>query len=221
MENIIEFNFLEDLVGYHFNDKSLIKDALTHPSTPHQTNSNNYQRLEFLGDSVLNFIVTTNLIDRYPRISEGDLTTKRANIINKKTLSKCAKAIGLNQHMLIGKSIDKVTEKKLCDTYEALIGAIMLDSNIKEVTTFIKKTLLNDIKAYRTKTNYKGKLIEFCRKNKISSPKYKTEKKECLFISEVTLLNDEKTYYEKGGTKKEAENNLSKKILAILEKIKR
>ena len=218
MENIIKLNSFELKIGYCFNNKSLIKNALTHPSISSQKNSISYQRLEFLGDSILSFAVAIYLIESHPNIDEGELTIKRSNIVNKKSLAKCAKAINLDKYILVGESINKITEKMLCDTYEALIGAIMLDSNIKTATTFIKNTLLNNIKSYKTKTNYKGELIEFCIKNEFSIPDYTTKKNKESFISKVTLSNTQQTYQERGTTKKEAENNLSKEILSILKK---
>jgi len=208
-----QFHSFERLINYTFKNKFLLKTALSHPSKKN-TEAYNYQRLEFLGDSVLGFIITQYLIVKYPNMDEGKLTYKRANIINRKTLAKSAIALSLNKHILIGKSIDTITEKILCDSYEALIGAITLDSNIKNASFFIDKTLLDNIKEYETKTNHKGKLIESCRFKKIMLPKYDTIKKN-NFISKVAF--GKKNYYGIGKTKKEAEDAVSKKIL---EKIK-
>ncbi len=218
MGNIIKVRkkqSFEDIIDYNFNNQSLLKNALTHPSI-NKKKLSEYQRLEFLGDSVLNFIVTMNLISANPIIDEGQMTKKRANIINKKSLSKCAKEIGLKKYLLIGGSINKITDKMFCDTYEALIGAITLDSNIEKAESFIKSTLLSNIKKYETKTNYKGRLIEFCRTNNFSLPEYNTKKKGLLFISKIKKIKIKAICQGKGNTKKEAENQVSKKALAIL-----
>ena len=216
MGNILQTKKIQDfenLINYHFNNKSLIKTAFTHPSFDNHDKSIKFQRLEFLGDSVLNFIVTNNLIISHPQMDEGRLTSKRADIINSKTLSKSAKELNLEKYILVGNSIKIITEKMLTDTYEAIIGAISLDSNIKNAGLFIKKTLLNDVKKFESKTNYKGKLIEFCTSKKISIPKYITNKKYNNFISEIILENEKDTAYGKGKTKKEAEHDVSRKIL--------
>ena len=216
MENILQTKKIQDfenLINYHFNNKSLIKTAFTHPSFDNYDKSVKYQRLEFLGDSVLNFIVTNNLMISHPQMDEGRLTSKRADIINSKTLSKSAKELNLQKYILVGNSIKIITEKMLTDTYEAIIGAISLDSDIKNAGLFIKKTLLNDVKKFESKTNYKGKLIEFCTSKKISIPKYITNKKYNNFISEIVLEDEKDTVYGKGKTKKEAEHDVSRKIL--------
>ena len=83
----------------------------------------------------------------------------------------------------------------------------------------IKQTLLDSIEKYKTKTNYKGKLIEFCRINNFPLPKYKTQKKDRFFISKITTIKMEKTCIGEGKTKKEAEHEVSKKTLIILDKI--
>ena len=122
----------------------------------------------------------------------------------------------LKKYLLISDSIDKITDKMFCDTYEALIGAITLDSNIEKAESFIKATLLSNIRKYETKTNYKGKLIEFCRTNNFPLPKYTTQKKGLLFISKIKTTKIKVVSKGKGDTKKEAENQVSKKALEIL-----
>ncbi len=218
MENITQakqFQVFEKLINYKFKNKLLLKSALSHPSKKN-IKEYDYQRLEFLGDSVLNFIVTKYLILKYPNMNEGELTYKRANIINRKTLAKSATALSLNKYILTGNSINTITEKILCDTYEALIGAITLDSTIKDISFFIHKTLLDNIKQYETKTNHKGKLIELCRFKKIVLPKYHTTKENNHFISKVAFDKNKQTYYGVGKTKKEAEDIVSKEILKKL-----
>jgi len=216
--NTTKVDFLEKEINYIFRDKSLIQDALTHPSANNCGLKSQYQRLEFLGDSVLNLIITTSLLKDFPNINEGALTIKRSQIINRKTLSKCAKAIKLDNYLIVGKSVNIITEKILCDTYEALIGAIKLDSNIESANTFVNKTLLKKIESYRTQTNHKGELIEYYSKNKMLCPKFITELDNHSYISKVTLEANIKTFFASGKTKKEAENNLSKKILYFLKK---
>tara|TARA_Y100000768_G_scaffold328148_1_gene266009 strand:+ start:2461 stop:3117 length:657 start_codon:yes stop_codon:yes gene_type:complete len=217
LENTIELKSLEKKINYTFRDKNLGRYALTHPSINNSKIKNQYQRLEFLGDSVLNFIVSKYLIECFPEINEGELTIRRANIINRKSLSMCAESIKLNNFLIKGLSVNKITEKMLCDTYEAIVGAIVLDSNIKIATIFVENTLLKKICEFQTQTNFKGKLIEFCIKKNISTPKYITRQKDNFFRTKVVFLQkDRKPIYADGYTKKEAENKVSEKLLLIL-----
>tara|TARA_B100000519_G_C14232286_1_gene433017 strand:- start:1140 stop:1793 length:654 start_codon:yes stop_codon:yes gene_type:complete len=216
LENTIELKLLEKQINYTFRDKHLGECALTHPSINKYKIKNQYQRLEFLGDSVLSFIVSKYLIEYFPDIKEGELSIRRSNIINKKSLSMCAKSIKLNNYLIKGQSVSKITEKMLCDTYEAIIGAIILDSDIEIATTFVKGTLLKNICKFKTQTNFKGKLIEFCIKKNISTPQYITKQKDNFFRTTVVLEKDRKPIYADGFTKKEAENNISEKLLLIM-----
>ena len=181
MVNTIDLKSLEKQINYTFRDKYLARYALTHPSSNNSNIKNHYQRLEFLGDSILNFIVSKYLIECFPKINEGDLTIRRSNIINRKSLSMCAKSINLDKYLIKGLSINTITEKMLCDTYEAIIGAIMMDSNIEVTTDFVTDTLLRNKCKFTIQTNFKGELIEHCIKKNIQMPKYITIQKEKKF----------------------------------------
>ena len=213
---MIKYKEIECNINYFFKKKDFLLQALTHSSYPIK-DTNNYQKLEFLGDSLLNFIVTDFLIGKRPDLNEGDLSKEKANIVNYRALSKVSKKIKLNKYILIGKSLQTLNDKILSDCYESLVGAILLDSNIEEVKVFIYNTLLKDIEYYKTEMNYKGHLIEFCSKIKCSRPLFKTTLiSNATFCSKVKFQSIEKEYISKGKNKKEAEKNVSKKALKYL-----
>ena len=153
---------LENKIGVNFSNKNLLKEALTHRSylnenpdwgVPHN------ERLEFLGDAVLELIVTRNLYDDYPKLSEGDLTNIRAALVNYQILSKIAKNIDLEDSLFLSKGGAKETERAkdviVANAFEALIGAIYLDKGYDEAEAFIKKYVLTMVKEIMDKKLYK------------------------------------------------------------------
>ena len=178
----------------------------------------NYERLEFLGDSILNFIVTKILLINYKENKEGELSKKRSKIVNFKTLSKASKKLNLHNYITTGKSITLINEKIISDCYEALIGAIFIDSNLENAEQFIKDSLLIDLKNYETEMNYKGSLIEMCLKQKVSSPIFKTiyQNKEKKFKTKIKIKSMGIECLSDGKNKKEAEKKCSKIVLQKL-----
>lgn len=167
------FYELEQKIDYVFNDKSLLKKALTHPSysNEHGNDKNdNNQRLEFLGDAVLELIITNQLYIDYSKDDEGKLTNKRANIVCEENLSKVALDIELYKYILHsnGMTENDIENNKniLCDTIESLIASIYLDACYDVAKDFV----LNYIyyKFENTITNYKSILREYCNKERIN-----------------------------------------------------
>ena len=127
---------LEEILKYNFKDKNLLKLSLTHKSFD---NTNNNEKLEFLGDRVLGLIISKKLIEIYPTEKEGIIDKKFANLVNKKTCSNIAKKININKYMLLGtshKSLQRSAEKIMSDCLEALIGAIFMDAGLKSAEQF-------------------------------------------------------------------------------------
>jgi len=172
----------------------------------------NYERLEFLGDSILNFIVTKILLDDNKQNKEGELSKKRSKIVNFRALSKASKKIHLHKYIKTGKSITLINDKILSDCYESLIGAIFIDSNLGNTENFIKNTLLDNIKSYETEMNYKGSLIEFCLKRKESTPIFKTSylDKEKTFKTKIQIKSMQIECSSTGKNKKDSEKKCSK-----------
>lgn len=143
---------LETEIGYAFKDKDLILKALTHSSYANEKKMEKYnhnERLEFLGDAVLEVCTSDFLFKEYLDKPEGDLTRLRASIVCEPTLAECARAIHLPDFLILGKG-EKTTggryrDSIVSDAFEAVIGAIYLDGGIEEAKKFIIRFVLNDI----------------------------------------------------------------------------
>ncbi len=143
------YEILEDAINYHFTNKALLEEALTHKTyafespTPIQYN----ERLEFLGDSILNFIVAEQLYKSNRYFSEGELTRRRASGVNNRFLADISKKLGVGSYLNLGRGETKQHGAKnrtnLANALEALIGAIYLDSDIDTVRDFILDTIFS------------------------------------------------------------------------------
>ena len=137
---------VEELVGHHFSDPSLIEAALTHPSAVEgQPRSASYERLEFLGDSILGAMVAHDLFVRYPALAEGDLTRMKIALVSGGTLSEVAEGLGLADHIRFGASEygthARGLRHALENVYEAVVGALYLDAGADEARRFVRRTL--------------------------------------------------------------------------------
>jgi len=142
---------LEKKINYTFKNKELLQCALTHKTyafeakTPIEYN----ERLEFLGDSILGFVVAEELYHSNRYFSEGELTRRRATLVNNSFLAKKAKEIGIGDFLFLGKGETKQNGKKnptnLANALEALIGAVYLDSDLNTVNEFIKNNIFDEI----------------------------------------------------------------------------
>jgi len=169
-----KYNELENLIGYSFKDKSLLEIAFTHKS---YTNENiikkheSYERFEYLGDAILEFLVSRYLFETYPDMPEGELTRLRASIVCEFTLSKLSRDLKLGSYGYFSKG-EKNTggpnrDSILCDMFESLLGAIYLDGGLVEADCFVKKLLLTDIEHKKLYYDSKSKLQEYAQKNNI------------------------------------------------------
>ncbi len=143
---------LQQVIGYRFQNKNLIRQALTHSSyanEKHMHKLSDNERLEFLGDAVLEIISSEYLYEQYPQMPEGDLTKLRASIVCEPTLALCTKEIDLGKYLLLGKGEDMTGGRKrksiLSDALEALIGSIYLDGGFANAKEFILRFILTDI----------------------------------------------------------------------------
>ena len=146
---MINFSDFEKKVGVSFKDKSLLKQAFIHRSYINEnggTGLSHNERLEFLGDAVLELVVTDFLYRKYPGYAEGELTALRSALVNAIIISEIASEIGMNEYLLLSKGESKDNGKArqyiLANTYEALVGAIYLDQGYDIADKFITKTLL-------------------------------------------------------------------------------
>lgn len=144
-----DFTEFEKNTGFTFNDKNLLKQAFTHRSYINENPGaqlEHNERLEFLGDAVMELVVTDFLYHKYPEKPEGELTSFRAALVNTQSISKAAQSINANDYLLLSKGEAKDQGKArqyiLANTFEAIIGAIYLDQGYDKADAFIKQVLL-------------------------------------------------------------------------------
>ena len=142
----------QEVIGYHFHDEKLLRQALTHSSfanEKHLKKHSDNERLEFLGDAVLEIISSEFLYKEYPDKPEGELTKLRASIVCEPTLALCTKDIALGEYLLLGKGEDQTggrgRKSILSDALEAVIGAIYLDGGFANAKEFILRFIMNDM----------------------------------------------------------------------------
>ena len=165
------YDLLETRLGYVFRDSELLKEALTHTTYVNEHRDpgvQDNQRLEFLGDSIVNAVITFRLFAQFPEEREGALTKKRAELINEGALSKIARYISLGEHLLLGRGeeMDQGRDKPsiLADAYEALVGAVFIDSSYETVSSIVSGHF-DEVFGPMEKisiTDYKSLLLEVC-----------------------------------------------------------
>ena len=163
---------LEKKINYIFRDKSLLRQAVTHSSFCNEQKINkqkHYERLEFLGDAILELVSSEFLFHEYKDKPEGELTRMRASIVCEPTLAICARDINLDKFILLGNG-EEITggrsrDSIISDAMEALIGAIYLDGGFAIAKDFIKKYILNDIESKQLFYDSKTILQEMVQKN--------------------------------------------------------
>ena len=157
---MLNIDAVEQIIGYSFNDSGLLIEAMTHPS---YTLGDSYQRLEFLGDSLLGFIIS-EIIFRDENKDEGDLTKKRASLVSKEPLSRLIKQMGLLKYVIKGGGAT-LSEKNASDIFESLLGAIYLDGGLDDAKSFVIRTLLSA--GYQKEKDSKSLVYEYCAKHKL------------------------------------------------------
>lgn len=224
-----DFSKFENSIGIPFKNKELLKQAFTHRSYLNEHKDSELvhnERLEFLGDAVLELIITEHLYSKYPDESEGDLTSYRSALVNAVTLSDAAAKIGMNEYLLLSKGESKDMGRArqiiLANTIEALIGAIFLDGGYDMAKFFIAKNvfiLIEKIVEEKTWLDAKSKFQEQAQDREEKTPQYKTIKEEGpdhdkQFTVGVYLENA-KIAEGEGKSKQEAEQVAAKNALAI------
>jgi len=173
---------LEKIIGHIFKNPDLLQEAVTHPSLAHEHGGGNHhnQRLEFLGDAVLQLVLTDRVYAQFPCLPEGDLTQLRARLANRHTLCRRAQAIQLGEFLLLGKGEESSGGRdrlsNLADAYEALLGAIYLDGGLRAARKFIRaqfKTEFTDLQTTERSQNPKGTLQERLQAHSRTNPLYR------------------------------------------------
>lgn len=215
---------ISHIVGYNIHNLEIFKEAFSLKSSTKSTNKKNYERLEFLGDSVLGTIISCHLFQTYPNENEGFLTQMKSKIVNRKNLNKLGEDLKLSNLLQVDTSQIILSENISGNLLEALIGAIYLDIDYE----FCKKIVLDRIltpstinKLENKIISYKGLLLEWSQKKKVSI-RYETceeiqPNKTILFRCHVWLQN-EKISNALEASKKKAEEKAAKRAFYVLSK---
>ncbi len=218
-ERLLDLQTLQSELGIAFRDSALLDEALTHSSFVHECLSGalpDNQRLEFLGDAILDFVVGDWLFRRYPQAVEGELTGLRAHIVRTASLAQWARAFDLGAHLRLGRgeasSGGAGRSANLCDTFEAVVGAIYLDQGLACAQTWLQ-TLLEarsaEIDAQRQMKSSKSRLQEHTQAALHITPTYRIVHEEGpdhakVFTAQV-LVGDEVWGSGVGNTKQAAQ----------------
>ena len=215
---------LQKIIDYHFSDAALLKQALTHRSV----NKNNNERLEFLGDSVLGCVISHELYHRFPLVDEGQLSRLRSSLVRGQTLAKLAKNLNLSETLVLGqgelKSGGFRRESIQADAFEAILGAIFLDSDYLTVSAVILKLydeLLNEASPDDSLKDFKTQLQELLQKKGHSLPMYeliktKGQDHNAVFYVSCHIKEFNLTAEENAKSIKRAEQACAESILGSL-----
>lgn len=218
----VYYQMLDKIFGITPNNIELYKLALIHRSASLFTDDNtplNNERLEYLGDSILQAIVTDYLYIEFADANEGFMTQLRSKIVSRSSLNSLCISLGLDEYIITGGSNLKNNKHIFGDMVEAIIGAIYLDKGYEYTNRLIINFIINDklniTDIKDTETDYKSRLIEWCQKNKMEIS-FETESnhpntQNQKFIAKV-LINGIEVAYGEGSTKKEAQQNAAQNV---------
>ena len=217
MDNQSKYQWCLESLGYNFKDSSLLELALTHRSF----SADNNERLEFLGDAVLDLVLSDLLFQKYPSVDEGNLSRIRASIVNEKSLSTLAKQLNISEQIVLGDgealSGGEQRESILANTLEAIIGAIHLDSGFETVF----KDMIDSIDPSSSYKDVKSRLQELLQQQQQSLPDYRLkqtrgEKHDQIFFIECVIKDKNLVTSGSGKTIKIAEQQAAGKALKKL-----
>lgn len=216
---------LEAKLGVKFNNIDLLNEALTHPSYANEHNCPHNQRLEFLGDAVLELAMSNYLFEKYNNFDEGDMTKKRAQSVCEEALYIYSTHIGLSKYILLGHGEAKEKAEKpslIADAFEAVLGAIYLDQGFEKALEVFKRIVIPYINDINVIQDYKTRLQELVRIDKMNL-EYQIVREEGpshnkTFEAIVKFENGIIMGRGTGKTKKEAEQNAAKEALIKCEK---
>jgi len=220
-----ELASLEDQLGYHFKDTGLLRTALTHRSAA----SRNNERMEFLGDAVLGYLISSELYQRFPTATEGALSRLRAGLVKGDTLADIATQLQFGDYLILGsgelKSGGFRRRSILSDAFEAVIGAIYLDSDIDTVRQRILpffKPRLDQCDPAAVKKDAKTRLQEYLQSRGHTLPEYSVrsisgEAHKQTFEVECRLTELDLVTNGQGSSRRKAEQQAAKKALELLE----
>lgn len=222
---------LEGALGYHFGDPSLLRTALTHRSHSYESaagQQGNYERLEFLGDALLSFLVADLLYRADDDVSEGGLSRRRQTVVRRATLAAAARRLELGDAVRLGRGEESSGGRKkaslLADLFESVLGAIYLDGGIRAARSFVRRHLASDLRdAGRSddaEDDHKTRLQEVIQARLRRTPRYRivsTRGPDHALEFEVeVLLDDEVLGSGRGTNRKQAEQAAARQALSSI-----
>ena len=220
---------IEKIVGTKINDLSLYQRAFTHKSALKKyTLTESFETMEFMGDSVLGFVITKLLFDKYEEKQEGFLTKARTKLVRGKTLAHIARYLNLDRWVLMDdKGIRNEwnkNEKVLEDVFESFIGAIYLDLGMVHAKRFILNIFENDqiinMNNLMIDDNFKDQLMRWCQARKIELPQYPILSHQSGIFNVSVLVNNQCIGWGSAKNKKQAEQNAARQGIARLRELK-
>jgi len=224
---VVDYAALETLLNQSCENPALYTVALTHRSCLQDATEPliSNQRLEFLGDAVLDLIVSEELYTQFPNYDEGQLSSNRAKIVNGKSLAAFARKLEMGRLILVGPSADeemiRQSDATLADAFEALVGALYLDKGLAAARSFIREKVLAEVNLSTLTSaeyNYKSRLIEYTQARQLEHPRYMVVEEhgaehEKIFLVEVRI-GEETWGRGSGSRKKEAEQKAAMEAIA-------
>ncbi len=225
--NLPDLPRLEKLLNYQFQKAELLQEAVTHRSAAAKNN----ERLEFLGDSILNFVIAADLFRRYPKSSEGDLSRLRASLVNKDGLFLVSQDLKLGDYLILGsgelKSGGYRRNSILADTVEAIFGAVYMDSNLERCQTLILQLYheqLENVPDADSLKDPKTRLQELLQSRKLGLPEYnvieivgKAHNQQFTVNCKIPKLDLETQ--GKASNRRKAEQQAADEIIPLVEKL--
>lgn len=172
---------LQVRLGHTFQNVELLRLALTHPSIAHEagTHIQTNQRLEFLGDAVLQLILTRALYDKFPDYGEGPLTKARATLVNRRRLAEHGRTVGLQDHLIVSRGEEQTGGRQrpsaIADAFEAVVGALFMDGGLEAAKSFVLSEFaqfVSEVAALPSIDNPKGELQELLQATSAEAPQY-------------------------------------------------
>lgn len=217
---------LEKKIGYRFRAPDLLEEALRHASTAEGETQRSYQRLEYLGDAVLNLCIAEEMYRAFPAAEEGVLSKARSALINNRNLVRVGETIGVSDALRIDSSVrgkgGGVTRKMVADVVEAIAGAIFLDGGYDPARRFVIDHFWsgNEVEGLVAGFDSKSRLQEWCQKHRTPTPRYRLVSAEGPPHSRTFLvsarLGNGREERGTGKTKKEAEMEAAERLLSLL-----
>ena len=210
------YDEIESKIEYTFRDRALLLEAFTHSTYANAHGGKDNERMEYLGDAVLQMVVTEWQYARDKKADEGDLTQERQKLVCEKALDDAVRTLGLQKYLLVEGGAANVGKKTVSSLFETVLAAIYLDGGYEKAKAFV---LRHGQLEEKSQQNPKGELQEFLQKRGVALPVYRVEKKgkdnAPTFYCEAQALNH--TAQGEGRSKREAEQKAAEKLLNMLQ----